>query len=778
MSLQANGQMHLPVSAKYRAKQNEVELTYPNGSVAVIRAEAKQAYFRFCLISLAPREGVDHIIWGPLQTTLSQTIGDIIGVVRDDTWAIGMLGLDDNTISGMPMDGDCYQMGYIVHSPDPVTYPIPATYKEGQRFSVGGDGISDVAFYSHPEEYFQQIVGSGAVLEPAFGSTISYHATDRRKSYTHFYSLLPGFENSKPRHQISDPVNVDYIGSTVALYACPDDKGLSVLESIVLAEGLPHPTIDGKWIRDPASFRTDMAWYGNHDKLIEYADVLGITSVQDEALGEYYTNPADRWAGKRVGFSGGRSVTIREFTEETNKHGIRYGLHTLCMFTQPHSSDVTPVPNEHLQTVLRTKIAQDITPTDTVITVTDPSYLAEKGTWHGGPDGNVLRIGKELLTYDGISSTAPYTLLHIKRGQYGTTALAHAAKDELVKLQMNCYHGFIPDMELSLEYADYYAHLFHEGGMEYVDFDGLESNIYQNHGYFAVRRFYRRLFETYEKLSGGKYLRVMGSCVFPGSWEYMSVCNVGGGNNMFDPVLNRWGIEGKDIRYGFQSSYFPCTFGIQDYQRDWSVYDIENLQAKAIGWNATYMLGLSEEAVEGSGEKAALFKAFRLWEDARLANVFSKSVKARLKDTDYKFHLEKTGKDRYVLYPVRELRISGQADDSSGEVTVANPYQTQSLRFALKTLGAANGVTITLPDGSRIHSARAIESGQFVICNGSQVYLADKFRNRIADLVTERVPVLQQGNSVIGIRFDGGEGAKPHFDLVVWEYDKGENVGK
>jgi len=41
---------------------------------------------------------------------------------------------------------------------------------------------------------------------------------------------------------------------------------------------------------------------------------------------------------------------------------------------------VTPVPSEHLQTVLRTKLAQDISATDTNIVVTDPSYLAEKGT--------------------------------------------------------------------------------------------------------------------------------------------------------------------------------------------------------------------------------------------------------------------------------------------------------------------------------------------------------------------------------------------------------------
>ena len=93
------------------------------------------------------------------------------------------------------------------------------------------------------------------MLEPDFGSTVAYHARDRRKSYSYLFSLLPGFERSRPRHQVSDPVpGVDFIGSGMALYACPDDLGLATIEKITLAEGLPHIVINGKWIRDPAAF--------------------------------------------------------------------------------------------------------------------------------------------------------------------------------------------------------------------------------------------------------------------------------------------------------------------------------------------------------------------------------------------------------------------------------------------------------------------------------------------------------------------------------------------
>lgn len=767
-----------PDSAHFDAGRQQLELKYPNAAATIVEIAQKEKYFRFQLVSLTPRGAVDNIVWGPLHTTVSRIIGDIIGVVREDDWAIGMLGLDDNTIAGPPVAGDCYEMGYYIHSPDPKKYPVPPQYKEGQHFRVGGNGVSDVAFYSHPEEYFQMVFGTGAVLDPEFGSTVAYHARDRRKSYTYVWSLLPGFERSRPRHQVTDPVDADYIGSAVALYACPDEQGLPVIESIILAEGLPHPVIDGKWVRDPAGFRPDIAWHGPHDKLIEYVAALGMDGCgcQDEGQGQYFANRDDLWSGPRVRFSDGQRLTYKEFTDQVNKHGIKYGLHTLCLFLQEKvSCDVTPVPSAHLETVLRTKLARDISATDTEIVVTDPSFLAEKGTWPEGDDSNYLRIGGEMLRYGGISASAPFTLKEVKRG-YASKAAAHRAGDQLVKLQQNCYNGFVPDMSLMLKYADWYANVLHKNGMEYVDFDGLESTVYQCQGYYGVRTFYRRLFDTYGKLTGGKSLRVMGSCVFAGGWMYMSVCNVGGGNRMFDPVNNRWGIEGKDIRNGFGNSYFPSSFGIQEWQSDWSVYDAENLEAKSIGWDATYLLGLSERAVEPSGEKGSIFKAFRTWERARAANVFTAAQKRRLKDLDYKFHLEPIGERGFTLYPIREIRFSGDAGHQATEVAIANPYDSQPMQFAVRVAAPAGEIMLTLPDGSRVRSGETIGKEEFLIGKGGRVWLADKFRKATTELAMDHPAVLPHGESRIKVQFNGiGMAKKVNFNLAVWCVGRGES---
>lgn len=637
-----------PTSARF--DKNSIILSYPSGAVATVEAIAKDEYLTFRLTALANRGEIDNVVWGPYNTTIRERIGDIIAVVSDDDFAIGVFGTEDNTITGLPSEGDLYQMFYYVHSPDPVKYPLPDSLSEGQQFRIGGDGINDVAFFSHPEEYYYLNAGSGAIYDPSFGSSIVMHARDRRRPQAIFFTLLPGFENvNRPRTHDVETIDVDLLGSSIVFYGCPVDKTLDLLEGMVIAEGLPYVTTNGKWIRDPESFRTDMAWWGRHDSLISYANQLGIKAVQDEGLGEYYANPGDRWAGKKIRY-GGAEISIADFTKMTNEHGIAYGLHTLCEFLQPHCSDVSPVPSDSLCLVLRTTITNDLSPTDKTITVADTSHLGEFGTWHAN-DRNVLKIGKELLTYEGVTKTPPYTLQGVTRGAYGTKAQAHKSGDMLGKLQMNCYKGFVPDMNLQDDYADYYARLLVDGGMNYVDFDGQESFMYQGHGQYAFKRFYRNLIAKFRE-HGGDYLRVMGSGIMDGNWLYMSTGNVGGGNIMFNPVTNEWGIEGKDVRNCNMNSFLPPTFGIQNFNPEWNVQAIENMQSKAIAWDAMYMLGLSEEAVEKNPNKAAIFKAFRTWEDARAANVFPRDLKLEMRDPSKLYHLDQTSADSWTLRDV------------------------------------------------------------------------------------------------------------------------------
>ena len=166
----------------------------------------------------------------------------------------------------------------------------------------------------------------------------------------------------------------------IALYACPDDLGLATIEKIILGEGLPHityRTANGSATRPRAgrTFIGTARWtrQSNTPRRLGFKDISRDT-------GEFYPSLRKQLGRAEWGSSNGKSMTYKEFAEECHKHGLTHGgLHTLCVFLQGGiSHDVTPVPSEHLQTVCRTKLAKDISATDTEIVVTDPSFLAEK----------------------------------------------------------------------------------------------------------------------------------------------------------------------------------------------------------------------------------------------------------------------------------------------------------------------------------------------------------------------------------------------------------------
>src|SRR3990167_5701131 len=106
-----------PLSAFYNSEKQVFVLKYHNGSEATVKVNQKEQYIRFELIELKNRGEVDNVIWGPIKTTISKTIGELIGVVRDNNFAIGMFGLNDNTTTGLPANGDALEMmHYYIHS--------------------------------------------------------------------------------------------------------------------------------------------------------------------------------------------------------------------------------------------------------------------------------------------------------------------------------------------------------------------------------------------------------------------------------------------------------------------------------------------------------------------------------------------------------------------------------------------------------------------------------------------------------------------------------------
>ena len=597
----------------------------------------------------------------------------MIGVARDTSaavgYAIGALALDDNTIGGESrFTSETGAAGYIAHTPDPEKYPLPVTLHEGQQFTLGGDGINDVAFYNRKEPYYRMLYGSTAGVDCNGRINIRYHSRDRRKSDL-IYSPegVPIQQNNEPNHMQRQAVpDVDYIGSSIALWGSPDSIALmDVIQHIVKEEGLPYPTFNGKWIKDPTSFMPDLFITGSpYDSVASYAKQMGVRVIHsydqpflqaDRGNGGYIDGPNEE--RKPFHFTTG-DMSHRAYAELLAKDSLILGRTCISNSLAPGTTDCSPVPSDSICILHRRFLTQDLSATDTLVYIDDPTFLNEIACWEGhSRELNMVKIGKELIHYMGVSREKPYRLLNVTRGYWNTMPTAHAKGDAVDKLQPavgGAYTGLIPNLELQDEIAKHYADVCKHSGLGYYDFDGQEFFFHTGFGSYSVKRFFRHMFARAKEL-GIPDIRFTGATLSEGSWHYQSIWNVGGGLNMYDAEKRVWGSttsQGKDLRDVTFANFFPSSFGHNfSVSAATTLEEFEHIEATAIGYNATYSLNLNPKDVENCPDKYAIFNAIKTWEEARRADAFPTHIKKLLQNPDLSWRLEKkVGKDGWTLY--------------------------------------------------------------------------------------------------------------------------------
>ena len=652
---------YYPQQARY--SQGRYTLEYENGAVATVQLEEKDKYLKMKLISLENREGIDAIQWGTYYTNIDNLLGDVIGVARDTSaavnYAIGAMALNDNTIGGEARyTSETGAGGYIVHSPDHVNHPLPLTLHEGQQFTMGGDGHNDVAFYNRKEPYFRMVYGATAGVDCNGRINIRYQSRDRRKGDL-IYSPegVPVFVNNEPNHlQRQDVPGVDYIGSSIALWGSPDSLALmDVIQRIVLDEGLPYPTYRGRWVKDPTAFAPDVWVYGGeYDSIASYTKQMGLHGVHAYDLG--FLNPDRNTEGYIDGRNGERKpfhlssgdLTHREYADLLARDSIILGRTTITNSMAPGTKDCSPVPSDSACIQHRRFLTADLSATDTTIYIDDPTYLEEIACWEGHcPELNMVKIGKELIHYLGVSKTAPYRLLNVTRGYWNTTPAAHSKGDAVDKLQVTvgwAYAGLVPNLELQDELGKLYGDMAAHCGLGMYDLDGQEFLFHSGFGTYSVKRFFRNVFEQAAKHQLPS-LRFTGATLSEGSWHYQSIWNVGGGLNIYDADKRVWGSttsQGKDLRDVTYANFFPSSFGVNfPITATSTVEQYEHIEATAVGYGATYFLKLGQKDVESCPQKYAIFNVIKTWEEARWADAFPQHIKKLLQDPTLSWRLEK-----------------------------------------------------------------------------------------------------------------------------------------
>ncbi len=665
-----NGKLRKPSSFK-SIKDNEYQLGFEQCPVQlVLEIKQKETHVTFRVANVMQDDSLEAILWGPYPTTIGDTIGENIGVVRNTDFAIGIQSLNPRTTAGK-LDNIRGETSYL----------------------------------------------GNAAAATEFGSVLQAFAINRTKDRTK--SKWDGWENKHPGRPLELLNDEEGLvnGSAIALFGCKPGKVLNTIGAVEVAEGLPHPEINGVWVKE--SKETNRAYVispfseEDVDLMISYTKKAGLRSL-------YHEDPFETWGHfklKKEYFPHG-VAGLKMCVDKARAAGLNMGVHTLTNFITPNDKFVTPVPDRRLVITGSAQLDRDISATDAEIAISDNQMILNQKN----STLNTVRIGDELIRYSHVSEAAPFILYDCQRGSFGTQASVHARGDTIVKLLDFAYKTFYPNWEMQKDMVRNIANLINKTGITQMGFDGHEGCTATGQGDYAMDQYALDWYNLVDHVVVNSSSRLKHFY-----WHINHFINWG------EPWYGGFRESQTDRRFKVQPflerNYLKNMLGWFMITKTTIPSDVEWMMAKAAGYNAGFALVLRRPELENNPNKNELLDLIRIWEEARLAGVFSKEQREQLKDMNNEFHLEKLDENSWVLHPfvnhiyVHTKKVLQPGEPTDSEWSFTNTGEEQPMQFRL-TLKGKTG-TITKPDLEFDHSFRIklpekIEAGTTITCSGSR----------------------------------------------------------
>lgn len=437
LRLVVDGKTLTPLYA--RREKNILILHFPGNRSARIREDNRHSYIRYELLAITADADVIHghvtaICWGPINTTLHDTIGNSVGVVRGANYAIGIQGLNLKTSGGL------------------------LTNDEGAVFDNG----------------------STATAQP-FGSSLQAFTVNR--SIPRKITVWGQW----PKAPVPAIPGGDVTGSAIAIFACTPGEVLTTIETITRQENLPYAKWKETWIKtSPAPGRPYMITTfteNDVDTFLHLAKRMGMAGV-------YHEDPFDTWGHfklKEKYFPHDRAA-FKACVTKAHEQGLRLGFHVLSNFITTNDRYVTPNPDADLATAGIDTLVTNIDATTDQIQIIDTTYFRLRS------DLNTVRIGNELIRYMDVTTTPPFKLTGCTRGAFGTTAATHPKGQTLSRLIDHPYKVFFPNWQLQQKIAANIARFINETGADQMDFDGHEGTYSTGMGDYSLNSFAAEVF--------------------------------------------------------------------------------------------------------------------------------------------------------------------------------------------------------------------------------------------------------------------------------------------
>ncbi len=684
-----------PSRAVFNSKSDVITLSFPVSKIsAEIKITQNKSHLAFHLIRLSAKEKVNAVCWGPYPTIIGKTIGEVIGVVRDGDFAIGLQALNAKTLGGVLKNDE------------------------------GAD----------------ESRGSVAISQP-YGSSLQAFSLDRSKN-----RRVTVWGQNYPNMPVEAISNETTIGSAIALFGCREDQVLSRVGVIELAEGLPHPMINGVWLKQ--SPETGRAYLisdfdeKNIDAMLDYTQKAGLMSL-------YHEGPFKSWGHfilDPVSFPNG-VAGMKMCVEKAAAKGLRIGVHTLSTFINTNDPYVSPVPDKRLAQTGSSSLAESIISTTAEIPVQSDTYFKniKPSTLHA------VRIGEEIIRFKEVSAGQPFNLLECQRGAYGTTASGHTKGEPVGMLMDYPYNTLFPNFDLQQEIAGNLGRFFSETGVSHMDFDGHEGCMSSGEGDYGMQAFAEKVIkETNHSLVNG---------TSRSSHYYWHICHYW---NWGEPWYGGFRESQGDYRLENQPflerNYMPNMLGWFLLSSTTTVEDIEWMMARAAGYNAGFALVARYKSLQKNPDTNQLLALIKLWQTAYKTKIFSANQLERLKNPENDFHLEKDNQG-WKLYPFHKFRFEhakqllqpGQPTFS--EWNIVNTDADQPLNFTLTFIGKSGAVSkpwIELDGYFKLDLPGEYEAGNTIVCDGTTLKMYNSKGSFKKDIpIQQAIPGLKTGKHVI-----------------------------
>ncbi|MFE5097945.1 hypothetical protein ACFRCI_48950 [Streptomyces sp. NPDC056638] len=113
-----DGKQDAPTQVKVSRRDRHVLVFSGDQATVEVEVVNHAMYATLEVVGLDAAPGVDvrTLLWGPLTTSVTDTVGEAVGVVRDSGFALGITPLNDKTVGGWPKEFDAYGFGSEVKS--------------------------------------------------------------------------------------------------------------------------------------------------------------------------------------------------------------------------------------------------------------------------------------------------------------------------------------------------------------------------------------------------------------------------------------------------------------------------------------------------------------------------------------------------------------------------------------------------------------------------------------------------------------------------------------